>query len=152
MDNSESSIEYEGVTITSSKIKEMDDGRTLIAVNRDKITNVACRKGWQAENPKTQIIAGCVLIAFGMLPVPAIVKWLIYGGRLYSAMVWLTTLVVIGAWLFYSAFKRGLHLSIEGPNLCKKICFLKGASIEGVNSFIQDAERKFGYTIKREGC
>ena len=141
-------IEYCGVRFTKEAVQQLRGARAVLTVPRSAIERAVLRRGWQALHPLRQILFGGILLAIGLVPVPAILAWLIHGGAISDVIVMLPSLAVFGAWVVYDGLRRGYHLAIEASMGKGKIRFDRKPDPAKLAGFLHEAERRFGYAIE----
>jgi hypothetical protein len=141
-------IEYGGIRISAEAIAELDGTRALMVVKRADLLRVRLDYGWHSNHPFLQIGFGGILVAIGLAPIPVIIHWLLFGGRLSTAWVWMLTMVLFGGWVVFDGLKRGFFLTLEGNNFRKKLCFDRRVGLAEIEKYLQEAETRFGYSFE----
>jgi hypothetical protein len=141
-------VEYCGIRISETSIAEMDGQQPTVVVQRPDILRVAIFRGWQAQRPLILFVFGAALLAVGLIPIPGIIDWLLFGGILSTAWVWVSTMILFGGYILYDASRRGYFLAIDGLNRHHKLCFSRRAKRSELQSFLRQAEERFGYRFE----
>jgi hypothetical protein len=77
-----------------------------------------------------------------------IVEWLRHGGVLEGDLVVaLAISALIGAWLLWTALRRGHYLTVQTDGRAEKVCFDRRLPREEIDPFLEEARRRLGYQI-----
>ncbi|HZL34649.1 MAG TPA: hypothetical protein VFC78_05010 [Tepidisphaeraceae bacterium] len=145
-----SPIEFAGIRCSAEQLLEIDSGRVMVLVSRPDILRIAACHGLQALHPIIQFVAGVIVTAIGLIPVPYIIGWIHHGGTLILGSKLLLVLAPIGLWLIAESFARGYFLRIETTKGSKRLAFHGKPRAHDVEMFLQSVENRFGYKIERE--
>jgi hypothetical protein len=144
------SIAKGGVRFSAEELAEVDDrGHPVLRIPRSRIRQIGLRWGRQAARPLVQLVLG---IAFagggGFIEIAMILEWLRHGGTLIDlVVVGLAIMTLLGAWLLWTALRRGFYLDVQTDSRAEKICFDRRLTREEVEAFLDEVRQRLGYQI-----
>ncbi|MCM0082117.1 hypothetical protein L4X63_10995 [Geomonas sp. Red32] len=114
------------VRFTETKIEELDDGQVMISIPKNEISSLQLSYGQTVEKPKTQLLAGSLLIIMGFF----IGLWPLLGylseshpkGGAFGAIIGSAlTLFVFGFYLIKPIFSKGYYILIVTNHGSRKV-------------------------------
>lgn len=142
-------MENGGIRFSDKEIAELDRGRPVLRIPRDRVREIRVEWGFQAARPGVQVGLGVViLVGWLWWGVGTIVGWLRDGGVLYiEFVVGFVTMPLLGGWLALHGLRRGLYLAVQTDSLVEKLQLDRSLSREEVETFLSEVRRALGYPI-----
>ena len=89
-------VDCGGIRFTSDTVAEWNGRHATLKLQRSKIERMVLRHGFQAKRPIIQTLFGLFLIGIGLVPLPAIIDWLVHGGEMNDLVVLFPLWIVFG--------------------------------------------------------
>ena len=144
-------VEFAGVRFGPDDVTEMDGEQVMVKVARRDIKSITLRHGFHSAHPLTQVVAGAVLTAIGLLPTWHFAYWLVRGGTFTTIEAVMMGFVFLGPWVMVDAMKRGPYLEVRTAAGSKKVVFDRKADREMLEQAVGAAEQLLGYDVERAG-
>ena len=142
-------LQCKGIRFTNEAVMELDDLRPVVKVPTSEIQRISLGYGFQARHPLLMSAFGLVLAIIGLLPIPGIIHWLLYGGVIHTLQAAAVALTLFGAWAIYDGFRRGYFLLVEEGNKARNLVFTKKPDASELEEFLNKVKIRFGYDIER---
>ena len=124
-------------------------------IPRQEIRRAEVLYGSGSANPMFQALAAVFFVAlgavFGLLPIYHLLVKFNGGGGSNSDFripVSASMLVLVGAWLLSEVIRRRHYILVNTQLGRKKLWFSRGIAANEIEKFIQDANSRFGYSIR----
>ncbi len=149
-------IKLYSVQFSSSEVCELDDGKVLVSIPRDKIRKLSLQRGTSANRPLPQFIIALILIVIGVFCSSPILRFLTDAMSANAGHASITGLqllafgvpmILIGIWLIAEIVRKKYYLLIQTEDGSQKIAFESKAELLRINLFIRDVHQEFGYSI-----
>ncbi len=134
------------IEITDQWLREVEDRTRLVSIPRAEVRRVVLRHARVAERPVLSLVLGIGLSTLGAY---GVVVTLFAQVRFVELIGGFIITLLAGAWLIYSALRRGLILQVETGRGVRKLGF--GGAIEpaALAAFVE-AAAKAGLAIEPE--
>lgn len=140
-------IEYLGIEATRDAITQVERGRTTMRIMRDQICSVSIEYGSPSNRPMVQLVIGVLLIGLGFIPIPWIVHWLLYGGKLPKVIVFTLSWAAIGSWLVWHAISKRTFLRVDLNGRIEKLQFDGKPDPMTLQKFVRQLRDSLGYSV-----
>lgn len=144
-----STIECDGIRCDDARLAEIENGRVIVSVYREDLTHIALQDGILAPRPILQTILGFGLAALGYYPARHLIEWLQQGGRIFTVELWLIVFALVGLWLMFTAFRRGVFLEVGTVHGIKRLPFRKHPEAAALDGFVTSIEQRYGIPVLR---
>jgi hypothetical protein len=134
-------LAYLNIVFSRKGVAEYDGIRCVVFIPQEKIQRIESKRGSRAEQPFAQGIAGCILVALGILGL----RLLLVGGM--ALLRWECGFLVfggIGLWLLWEVLGQGNYLLVIGSEGVRKLVFNGKVSKQELEDFLKNAAR-LGY-------
>jgi len=143
-------VECCGVICDEKRLMEVEHGRVAVFIARQDVQQIALRDGLQAPHPIIQFVIGLCLVSLALIPIMHLIEWATHGGTFFDAELWIVAFfVVIGVYLVFTAFRRGLFFEVRTPGGTKRLTFHKRPQPEILDPFVKSIEQRYGLHIQR---
>lgn len=143
-------LRFAGIRCTECRLAEFDNGHVRRTISRCQIRRLTLVRGSQVQRPRCQECAALLLTLLGTVPLPHLFHWLAHGGPLFTRLLYLLPLLVIGPWLLIEAIHKGYFLRVDLDNGAKKLILHGDCNPREMEAFLASAEQQFGYHIERD--
>ncbi|MGC2424972.1 MAG: hypothetical protein WA666_11550 [Nitrospirota bacterium] len=145
------------VEISGILVCEINGGKNVLVIPREKIRNIRLVCDSSAKNPFFQFFIGLLMMSFGFLGLIAF--WLASSilstpidvdpdvVRIPIIPIFLWIMTVWGIWNLTGVFKTHYHLLIETEDGFKQIFFEKSTKLGEIRQFLRRTCWRFGYEI-----
>ena len=142
-------LEKGGIRFSETELAEVDQGRPVLRVRRERIQHIQLRWGSRAARPLVQVLLGTVFLATGCVIQGLMLwEWLRNGGVIHvEVVVGLAILALMGGWLLFDALKKGYFLEVSTDSRKEKLRFDRRLSLQKIESLLAEARQRFGYTV-----
>jgi hypothetical protein len=140
----------EGVEFRIDGIWSIEVGAMKKLIPADEIQHISLRRGVEAPRPLVQTAVGVVIFGFGCTPFLNISRFMEWSRHqfvpVYDALV--LPLVILGVWLVYRAWRRGVFLEVQTPSSSRRVFFVRQPSTSSAVKALSEAGHRFGYSVE----
>jgi hypothetical protein len=143
----EKCIKYGGIRIDCNSIKLLEGEVVTNVVLKTKIFQINLIEGSVAKKPWVVILIGIALVIMGFLPVPGIIKFLLYGGLMTKGIFMWPLWIAVGMLLIFEVLKKRLILQIVTEKGEERLKFEGKIQKQQIQEFLKIANTQYGYSI-----
>lgn len=136
------------ICISSEGVFAETANRPSGVVRKSQIECIGVRCGSRVRHPFFLGLFGIALIGLGVLPLVHIALCLARGNEFMPKEALLLIWLFVGAAAFWQALQRGCALEVKTATGLRTFEFAKGIDSSEATSFLEQAEKKFGYVIE----
>ncbi len=140
-------VRYLTVEMTADGIAEWDGDRHAVFVPREAIIGIELRRGAGGERPIVQVVVGVVLLAAGVVLLGALAAVDRYPRGALRFAAGGAVLVVLGAYLLWSAVRPSLYLHVHVKGDARKVLIRGKADLPSLAVSLREASTRFGYEV-----
>ncbi len=142
-------IECCGVICNDAGLIEIENGSVAVSIPRQDVKRITLREGFLAPRPVIQTVFGLVLASLAYFPVRHLFHWLQHGGAFLTLEIWVIFFALIGVWLIFTAFRRGVFFEVETVRGTKRLAFQKRPEGAALDAFVKSIEQRYGTCVEK---